>query len=179
MKQPEKIVVGSTNRAKLTAVRSTIQRVWPDAEIVGVDVDTGVSVMPMSDDECLAGARNRAEAALAALDADLGIGLEGGVQAGTPGLMLMGWVVIVDGNGRVGTGGCARIPLPEAIAMRVLTGEELGPVMDDVLNEHDTRQRGGAVGALTDELVLRGDAFAQAVAYALAPFVASHLYDSP
>ncbi|MCA9978609.1 MAG: DUF84 family protein, partial [Anaerolineales bacterium] len=95
----------------------------------------------------LTGARNRAQAARQAAAADLGVGLEGGVNPEPFGLALHGWVVITDGNGREGIGGGARLPLPEAIAQRVRNGEELGDVMDDVLDDHNVKQKGGAVGA--------------------------------
>lgn len=133
--------------------------------------------MPMSDDECITGARNRAVLAQQRLDANLGIGLEGGVNQETAGLMLLGWVVIIGEDGREGVGGGARLPLPAKIAKRVLSGEELGPVMDEILGQTDVKQRGGAVGALTNGLVLRSETFAVAVAYALAPFVSANLYE--
>lgn len=171
-----KIAVGSTNPVKVAAVRQVVLRQWPDAEVVALEVSTGISAMPMSDAESQAGARNRALAALAQTHADLGVGLEGGVNPEAIGLVLHGWVVVVDGNGRTGIGGAGRLPLPESIARRVLAGEELGPVMDDVLGQTEVRKQGGAVGALTAGLVLRQEAFAQGVAYALAPFVASQWY---
>ncbi len=171
-----KVAVGSANPTKVTAVTRIFQKVWPNAQICSVDVASGVSSMPMSDAESLQGAANRATAALAALNADFGVGLEGGVQPEAHGLTLHGWVVIVDVNGKQGIGGAARLPLPEPIARRVFAGEELGHVMDDVLQEHNTKHKGGAVGALTAGLVVRGEAFATAVAYALAPFISSHLY---
>jgi non-canonical (house-cleaning) NTP pyrophosphatase len=49
--------------------------------------------------------------------------------------------------------------------------------MDDLLDEHKSNHRGGAVGALTSGLVLRADAFAMAVSYALAPFVSESFYE--
>lgn len=171
-----KIAVGSTNPIKVAAVGEMITRKWPHAEIVSLDVPSGVSSMPMSDSETFIGAKNRAHAALSAAQADLGIGLEGGVNPEEHGLVLMGYVVVVDGNGRCGVGGAARLPLPEHIAARVNAGEELGDVMDDVLNEENIKQKGGAVGALTAGLVMRQDTFAIGVAYALAPFVAEELY---
>ncbi|MCP4935097.1 MAG: DUF84 family protein, partial [bacterium] len=119
----------------------------------------------------------RAIAARKAIDADLGFGLEGGVHPHGSGLILHGWVVIVDRNGSQGIGGAGRLPLPQSIANRVLAGEELGPVMDDILNDHNIRQKGGASGALTNGLAVREDAFALAVAYALAPFVSPTFYD--
>ncbi|MEJ2747126.1 MAG: inosine/xanthosine triphosphatase [Anaerolineae bacterium] len=171
-----KIAVGSTNPVKVEAVRTMVQRVWPDVVVTAVSVPSGVSAMPMTDEEALTGARNRAQAARLALQADLGIGLEGGVHPEPFGLTLHGWVVVVDGNGREGIGGGARIPLPQAIAQRVRHGEELGDVMDDVLNDHNVKQKGGAVGALTAGLVLRQETFAIAVAYALSPFIVPELH---
>ena len=170
------VAVGSTNPAKLEAVRAAILRVWPDAQVAGVAVPSGVSEMPLSDAECLAGACNRARAARASLAADLGVGLEGGVQRQEDMLFLVGWVVVCAADGREGLAGTARLPLPALIAERVAAGEELGLVMDDLLDEHKSNHRGGAVGALTAGLVMRGEAFAMAVSYALAPFVAGEFY---
>lgn len=165
------IAVGSTNPAKLSAVRQTVHRIWPDAAVHGTAVPTGVSAMPMSDAECIEGARNRAIAARDMLGATLGVGLEGGVNPEPAGLMLLGWVVLRHADGREGMASTPRLPLPPIIATRVLAGEELGPVMDDILNETHSNHRGGAIGALTAGLVPRDQAFGIAVAYALAPFI--------
>ncbi|TKX78464.1 DUF84 family protein, partial [Halorubrum sp. SD626R] len=67
------------------------------------------------------------------------------------------------------------LALPDRIAARIDAGEELGPVMDDVLDTEGVARRGGAAGALTDGRVERADALATAVAGALGPFV-SGLY---
>ncbi len=173
---PQKIAVGSTNPVKVSAVRSVVERAWPKAEILQLDAESGVSAMPMSDDECITGARNRAVNALNILDADLGIGLEGGVNLEPNGLVLLGWVAALDKNGREGLGGGARLPLPSQISSRILAGEELGPLMDELLGQKDVKLKGGAVGALTSGLVLRTETFAIAVAYALAPFVSPEFY---
>lgn len=170
------VAVGSTNPVKVMAVRLTIERIWPEAEVHAISVPSGVSAMPMSDAETIAGARNRAIAARQQLDADLGIGLEGGVHPEPIGLTLQGWVVVVDRKGREGVGGVARLPLPNTIANRVLAGEELGQVMDDILGQNNVKQKEGAVGVLTAGLVLRHETFAVAVAYALACFVAPEFY---
>jgi inosine/xanthosine triphosphatase len=130
----------------------------------------------MNDEECIRGARNRADTVRDWLDADYGVGLEGGVHPDPTGLLLVGWVVIVDNDGKEGIGGTARLPLPEGIAKQVLNGRELGPLMDELLGVENIKQKGGAVGALTAGLVPRTDTFAVAVAYALAPFVAAELY---
>lgn len=173
-----KVAVGSANPVKVRAVKRVVTRIWPEAIICSADVPSGVGEMPRSSRETIAGARNRAVGARLQTEADLGVGLEGGVQQHPVGLLLQGWVVIVDGNGSEGIGASARIPLPPLIAQRVLAGEELGPVMDDLLDEHNVKQKGGAIGALTAGLVPREDAFTIAVAFALSPFISPALHTS-
>lgn len=133
--------------------------------------------MPMSDQECILGSQNRARQARDATGADFGFGLEGGVNMEPSGLMLVGWAAVIDANDREGIGGGARLPLPDIIARRIMSGEELGPVMDDILGQDNVRQKGGAVGALTGKLVLRQETFALAVAFALSRFVPPQFYD--
>jgi inosine/xanthosine triphosphatase len=170
------IAVGSTNPVKITAVRTIIYQIWPKAQIEGIVVPSGVSEMPMSEAEIISGARNRAQTAREQLTADLGVGLEGGLHQETFGWALQGWVAVVDKNGRSHIGGGTRLLLPEGIVERVLTGEELGFVMDDLLGEENVKQKGGAIGALTAGLIMRQDAFTHSVAYALAPFIAPEFY---
>lgn len=170
------IAVGSKNPVKIAAVRSVAARLWPESEVRGVDVPTGVSEMPMSSDECIIGARNRARAARDVLGAAYGLGLEGGVEETAVGMMLVGWVVAVDANGREGVGASAHLQIPEFIAQRVRAGEELGDVTDDLVGEHNTKQKGGAVGILTQGYADREEKFAAAVLYALTPFISPEYY---
>lgn len=176
---PLKIAIGSTNPAKIAAVRQVVAQIWPDCQLLPCDVPTGVSAMPLSDAECIAGARNRAAAARRQMQAELGIGLEGGVHSEAVGLVLTAWAVIVDSSGQEGVGSSGRLPLPPFIAAQIHQGAELGPVMDELLGETNVKQKDGAVGALTNGLINRRDALAMAVAYALAPFITPHFYQRP
>ncbi|MEZ4510611.1 MAG: inosine/xanthosine triphosphatase [Chloroflexota bacterium] len=171
-----KIAVGSINPVKVEAVRSVAVKIWPDVVVVPTAVPSGVSEMPMSDTECIVGARNRALAARKTAVADFGVGLEGGVEQEPFGLALVGWVVLIGPAGQEGIGGCPRLLLPTHIAQRVLAGEELGPIMDKLVGQQNVKKKGGAVGTLTNGLVMRHEAFATAVAYAFAPFVTPHFY---
>ncbi len=173
-----KVAIGTKNPAKIAAVRQALTAVWPDATFLPTSVPSGVSDMPMSDAECIAGARNRATAARQLHDADLGIGLEGGVNPEAAGLMLLGWVIICHRDGREGIACTAKIPLPTAIAQRVLAGEELGPLIGEMMNDPLLRQKGGAAGMLSAGQVSRTDKFAQAVSYALSRFIAPHFYEN-
>lgn len=174
---PQTIAVGSLNPVKITAVQEAVAPLWPAARVTGVGVPSGVSAMPLGDAETLQGARNRAATARGALDADLGVGLEGGVCETETGLLLMAWVAIVDGNDRAGLGNSARIPLPPAIARQVRGGAELGALIDRLLHTEGINQKEGVMGVLTAGLVPRGAALAMAVGFALAPFISPQFYD--
>jgi inosine/xanthosine triphosphatase len=171
------VAIGSTNAAKGRAVRRALGRVWPEAEYREVEVDSGVGAMPLSDGEGARGARTRAERAREALDADLGVGLEGSVADTPEGMFLTGWAAVVDREGRVGLASGARLPLPPAIAAEVRAGAELGPIIDRYAGEADTRHRQGAAGYLTRGLLPRDEQFGIAVLCALAPFLHPALYD--
>lgn len=171
-----RIAVGSQNPVKIAAVRSVIDQVWPHGIVQGFAVPSGVSDMPLTVEECLTGARNRATAARETWAATFGVGLEGGVQETAVGMMLGGWIVVVDRHGYEGVACTAHIVLPEFIAQRVRAGEELGLVMDDVTGEHNTKQKGGAVSILTQGFASRESEFAAAVMFAFAPFISPGFY---
>ena len=72
--------VGSTNPAKVAAVRAALLPYAPQARVAGVDADSGVAEQPLGFEEISRGAGERARAALAA-GADLGVGIEDGLVA--------------------------------------------------------------------------------------------------
>jgi inosine/xanthosine triphosphatase len=170
------IGVGSGNPVKRRAVES----MFPDATVTAVSVDSGVSEQPFGHDETIRGAENRARTVLVAdeVEADYGVGLEGGVAEfdGTDGLFVVMWAAVTDGD-RVGHGAGPSLELPADIAARVRDGEELGPVMDDVLGTTDVAKKEGAAGALSGERIDREQALGTAVAGAFGPF-ATEFYAS-
>ena len=174
-----RVAVGSTNPVKLDAVRAVVLPLAPAATVVGTDVASGVRDQPWGDAETIRGARTRAEAARQALDADLGVGIEGGVVDMEDGsLRTCAWAVIIGRNGQAGTGGSLAMLLPPVIARDVRDGLELGAAMDRATGGRDTKRGQGAVGILTAGLVDRRRAYEVLVAYALAPFITPRLWDS-
>lgn len=172
-----KIAVGSQNPVKCAAVETILRQVYPDAEFVAVAVPSGVSEQPWGDDETRVGAENRARAALAAANADLGVGLEGGVKDSPAGVMTCAWCAIVDTTGWMGFGGGLNMLLPSPVAAYMRQGGELGPAMDALSGDHNTKQKQGAIGVLTKGLSSRQRAYAQLVALAAAPFVSRRFYE--
>jgi inosine/xanthosine triphosphatase len=159
------------NPVKIEAVRAVLAPRAPAAAFTGVSVSSGVPDQPFGDAVTIQGARTRAAAARAALDADIGVGIEGGCVETTDGLRTCAWAVVVGRDGRVGTGGSLAMPLPEAVAKLVREGTELGDAMDELVKKHNTKQGAGAVGILTGGIVDRQRAYETLVAYALAPFL--------
>ena len=168
----KRVAVGSTNRVKIEAVRAVLRRAGLDAVVEGVATASDVPDQPRGDDETIRGARTRAERALNALGADLGVGLEGGVVELADGsLRTCAWAVVVDHAGRSGTGGSLAMPLPPAIAVMIGEGLELGEAMDRLTGGKDTKYGAGASGIFTAGLVNRQAAYESLVTYALAPWL--------
>ena len=172
------VVVGSTNPVKIAAVAAVLERARSRARVDGIAVPSGVRDQPEGDDETIRGATQRARAALDATDADLGVGLEGGVVEEDGHMRTCAWAAVVSRDGRVGVGGSLAMPLPDRVAALVRTGVELGVAMDRVTGGHDTKRGAGAVGILTAGLVDRQRAYEALVAYALAPFLSADFYDA-
>ena len=181
-KEPvKKIAVGSLNPVKIAAVRNVAQRIWSDTDVIGISVPSGISVQPTSDQEAIKGAVNRAQLARYALQADLGLGLEGFTIDTQWGMFVSAWVAVVGTNEFtsaeiIGLGAGGRIQLPHRVAEVVRNGAELGPLMDQFVNQKNTKQKQGAIGILTDGLVGRTEALEIGVIYALARFIKPDYY---
>lgn len=170
------VAVGSGNPVKLAAVHAVLGSLVDVAAIAPVVVASGVPDQPVGDDETIRGARTRARAAREAADADLGVGLEGGIVDGPEGMRTCAWCVVVHRDGREGVGGSLAMPLPEGVASLIRAGEELGHAMDAFAVTRGTKHGKGAVGILTADRIDRQAAYEVLVTYALAPFLTPELY---
>lgn len=141
---------------------------------------SGVSDQPWGDAETRAGALERARAALL-LDAEaqLGIGLEGGVVREVDGtVMSCAWAAAVDRAGIVSSGGSLAIPLPPAVIALLERGVELGHAMDAVARTTGTKHGAGAVGLLTAGLIDRQGAYETLVTYALSRWIGRAFWEA-
>ena len=171
--QLRRVAVGSGNRVKVEAVRAVFIRAGLHIAVESSVVQSDVPDQPRGDDETIRGARTRAERARAVSSADMGVGIEGGVVALPDGsLRTCAWAVVVDRDGRSGTGGSLAMPLPPAVAALIAEGLELGDAMDRLTGTRDVKYGAGASGILTGGLVDRQAAYESIVTYALAPWLA-------
>lgn len=152
-----KIIIGSKNPAKVLAVKNSF--IHEEVEFAALDIPSNVSDQPFSDDETIQGAINRSVGAVRQGNGDIGIGLEGGVQETSHGLMLCNWGALATRTGEPIIAGGARFLLPEEIAIRLRAGEELGPVMDEYAKMKNVRKHEGAVGIFTNGVINRVDMF--------------------
>lgn len=175
MRRINKAAVGSKNPVKISAVREVVEDLFSNPEVISLAAPSQVSEMPFGQEEAIRGAENRADYCLKKSDAGFAFGLEGFVLDLEQGLFLSGWSVAKSRSGKTGYGNIGLIELPERIAERVRAGQELGPVMDDVLGEDNVAKKAGAVGVLTNDKVTRKNAFERGVVFSLSPFLKTEI----
>jgi inosine/xanthosine triphosphatase len=186
-----RIALGSDRAAKVEAVRASAARIaqlsesWREAEVIARNVSISAPAMPLTDEQLMLGARERALAVREALSlegtsAQIYVGLEGGFHSVSLDkrwiTFLRGWAYATNGE-RGSFGASPSIEVPEAIARRVINGRtELGPIMDEVAGEHDVRSRQGAWGVFSRDLLTRSESFEAALIAAFAPFYNEKFY---
>ena len=79
-------------------------------------------------------------------------------------------------RGQYGFGRTGSFLLPPKVSELIAGGEELGVAIDRAFGDSNSKQKGGAVGALTDNLVTRKDFYQTAMIFALIPFLKPDLY---
>jgi inosine/xanthosine triphosphatase len=184
------IAVGSTRKPKLAAVREAVDGMSDllaaetSIEIVGVEVESGVNHTPLSCEESMRGARQRAEwlQQVAKREAKLWnyfVGLEGGlavIEDGERRVFLESWAYVSDGTrGHFGRSGA--VELPEALAEEVFVrGTELSIAIDQFAGEAGIRDAQGAWGVLSGNKITRQEAFRVALIAAFAPFFNQPMY---
>lgn len=173
-----RIVVASQNPVKLEAVNKGFSRLFPEEafEVQPISVDSGVSDQPMTDAAAREGALTRAKNAKNALSqASYWVGVEGGCDYLEGEMVAFAWIVVL-GNGMQGSARTALFRLPIEVQALVESGLELGDADDRVFGRKNSKQKSGAVGLLTSDVVTRTSLYEQAVILALVPFKNPALY---
>lgn len=186
---------------KVNAVRQALEVLSPyfppatEFELVGFEVESGVSHTPLSREELMRGARQRTEtlveiARKSGSEWHYFVGLEGGLDVihesplSTSSdmvrrrVLLESWAYVSDGaRGHYGRSG--GIELPEPLVREVLeNGTELAVAIDRFAGRVGIRDAQGAWGVLSGDLISRQEAFRVAVIAAFAPFYNARMYRS-
>lgn len=181
---PQKVYITSKNPVKVEAVVEALRRSLPynNFEFISVSVESGVSDQPMTREETSRGSSNRVHAAMVAHpDGHYYVGIEGGVEKDHHGLGCFAYVSIGSpksaGSRNLSTTSTGTFYLPHQVADLVINqGMELGDADDIVFKGENTKQKNGAIGLLTDNLVTRKDFYIPTVIMAMIPFLKPNLY---
>jgi len=174
----KKVIIASRNPVKIQCVSQAFAKAFPEVtwEFEGVAVPSGVSDQPMTDQETLTGAQNRARnAEQAQPDAAYWVGVEGGIATTDEGMEAFAWVVVMSRE-RQGKARTASFSLPPEVVKLIMQGVELGHADDMVFKRENSKQKNGAVGILTHDLIDRVSYYEPAVVLALIPFMNPEYY---
>jgi inosine/xanthosine triphosphatase len=165
----DRYALGTTNQAKRKAVVLATGK-----EPVCLAVPSGVSDQPLSEEETILGAINRAKKVLSAVpQANIGLGLEGGLTFDsrfTGQWYLISVCAAWDGQ-RLFLGKGLSFPIPNEVGERVKQeGIELRTVIDEYSGTVGTNQKGGAYALFTQDRIQRANVFRDAVIAAVTPF---------
>jgi inosine/xanthosine triphosphatase len=173
----KKVIIASKNPVKINCVQEVIAVAFPldHFDFDGVSVPSEVNDQPMTDDETLQGALNRASNAKKEFEGEYHIGIEGGLSDDGKVMTAFAWVVVLRQD-KVGKARTSTFELPQKIAELVREGVELGHADDMVFKRENSKQKDGAVGILTNGILDRTEYYKQAVLLALVPMLNEELY---
>ncbi len=176
--QEEKMhaLVGSKNPVKIEAVRDAFAMYFANCQIEEVEVESGVPGQPINE-QTFQGAENRVKRLREkGTSADFYVGVEGGIIQTCGRWFSCGVVCIGDKTGRQSFGTSPHFPLPESMLEQMLGGIELGTIMAELTGDPKIKQKGGAIGYLTREVIKRKDLYIAGTIVALIPFLNEELY---
>lgn len=176
----KKVIVATTNPVKINAVKDSFIRMLSDEEFDfnGIATPSDVSDQPMDSEETFRGAKNRAVNCKSKCPSgDFWVGVEGGIELSDSEMTAFAWVVILSKN-KIGKAKSGMFYLPDKIKNLILSGMELGEADDLVFFENNSKQKSGAVGLLTGDLIDRKKLYEDTVILALIPFKNKELYTS-
>lgn len=172
-----KITICSINPVKIQAVKEAFDLHFAKIEYKNLDLShfESVSNQPMSSDETLKSALNRLQIARTLEDSDFYVSLEGGLDRDTYGSFLTWFICISDNRGKESIAGGGRMAVPSIIYETLINNpeRELGKIMDELIGDHNIKQKGGSTAIFTDNRIMRKDVFKRDIILALVPFVNS------
>jgi len=174
------VLVGSNNPVKIAATREVFSKYFGQVNVTGIEVSSKVSAQPVGE-ETFEGAKNRALELKKLNDkkdlgADFFIGIEGGITKLYSKWFASGVGCVIDNQGRIGYGASPYFELPESIIDQLLSGSELGEVMEKISGKDNIRQKEGAIGFLSRGVMDRKNLYIHSLIVALVPFLNKDLY---
>lgn len=174
----KELLVTSINPVKKNAALIGFSRMFKTEEFraQGFPIASGVSDQPMSEDETHQGAMNRILKARELHPGfDYWVALEGGVEMKRDEMISVVWAIVANAE-RIGKGKAASFIAPPEMARLINSGMEMGDADDAIFGTENSKQKNGAIGLLTKDVLTRQAIYEHAVILALIPFVNPKLY---
>ncbi|MBA2369795.1 MAG: DUF84 family protein [Candidatus Protochlamydia sp.] len=167
------IAIGSTNPVKIQAVKNALND--EDICVTPCSASSKVRPQPLSDEETLHGAINRAKDCLEKTEAAFAIGLEAGVVFLQNEVYLCHWGAIVDRNQNTYFTNGPLILLPAEYGNSLLAGENLEVIMHHSTGIKSLGAKEGAIGIFTQNRLNREQVLTQIVKALIGQY---HYYQS-
>ena len=170
-----KALIGSKNQGKIESARQALSIYFEDVEVIGINVSSDVSEMPV-DDEIYIGARNRIAnlkkyAKESNIEVDFFMSAESGIFKINPGWVICNAVAIENKEGVTSYGTGPQFPVPESLVDDVIK-LGLSEVMNNIFGEDEERHnRGGGIQMLTHGEISRIDSTKIAFIMALTKYI--------
>ncbi|QQS60947.1 MAG: DUF84 family protein [Candidatus Moraniibacteriota bacterium] len=173
-----KIAIGTLRKPKIDGVKKAVETCpyfdsFRDSiQYVSMETPSDISHMPISIEQIMLGANNRARNLLQSVPgADYFVGIEGGTERFGEKSYVFGCVFILNNKGEGHYGFSPMVEVPSIIDdMIYKEGKELGPIMKELSGGKDVRSENGSMGMWTDNMLVRRDEFVLAFYSAIAPF---------
>lgn len=176
--RPLRVAVGSTNEAKIRAVRNVFAQVFGLVEVTSVEPSGQAKKQPM-EDQTIEGAIVRAKEALARTSADFGVGIEAGLffNRALGKYLDVQYCVVVDASDHMTVGHGPGFEYPPEVVRSVLQGGTVGDTMSRITGIDDIGRKQGSIGYLSEGLMDRTSLSEIAVLMALIPRIRRELYE--
>jgi inosine/xanthosine triphosphatase len=170
-----KILVGSLNPSKITAVQTAFAYYFSNLEVIGFDIPSHVSVQPINQ-AIKQGAINRVNGLFElnknqALTADYFVGIESGLFYLFDCWLNVDLTCIADNKAKKNIGLSPSFTLPNNVTDQMLHGIELNDIMDKLTGWKNIKHNGGAISHYSKGIMTRQEHCTQSVLMALLPFL--------
>lgn len=167
------IAIGSTNSIKIRAVKNAVDNV--NIEVIPYSAASSVRSQPLSDEETLRGATNRAKDCLEKTQSRLAIGLEAGIVFLDEQVYLCHWGALVDKNQNTYITNGPIILLPQEFRQPLLDGKNLEEIMHQFCGIEHLGSKEGAIGIFTKSYLNREQVLTQIAKSLIGQYCYYHL----
>ncbi len=170
------VLVGSKNKTKLEAVERAFSIYFPEFEVNGIEVKSGVPEQPKNE-EIYKGAKNRTlELRKLNSKADFFVGIESGIELLSRNWFCCGVIYISDREGKENYGKSPHFKLPNEMLTNVLAGEELNRAKEEYFIRNRVESSETLIEFLTNGIIDRTELYKVGVIMALIPFINKRVY---